>query len=368
MTEGLNAEEIIQNTSIRLTERDDRSLQTWFLHMILRLAGNHVGRPGKTYPVGSAQLKPPSSTRKMCNVNQRRVEDVWMYDLTLKYERSKVKKKEKGKTVHRIYYWAGGGWQSPPGTSHWRFLTALLNELPQATITLISYPLAPNSPAPTAFPHLLRLYNAIMKESAEKGEIVTLGGDSSGGEIVLCIPLEALRQNIYAPKPHSIMAICPSVDLSRENPAIKEIQKHDPILKVRFINETASRWAGSWDRKDPRISPIYSEQLSLFQRANIKVDGITAGYDLLGPDGILMRNKLAKNKVEGEWLHWEKMMHCWPLVKTYGISPESEEAFQWMVNVLRRRVEEQISDVATAGEGNARKDKAKDDFGQGENV
>jgi acetyl esterase/lipase len=162
------------------------------------------------------------------------------------------------------------------------------------------------------------------------------------------MPLEALRQNVDPPKPHSIMAICLSSDLSRENPIIKEVERHDPIFKVKFINETATRWAGEWDKKDPRISPLYSDQLGLFRQAGIKVDGCTAGYDILGPDGVLFRTKLAKNGVEGEWLQWEKMMHCWPIVKVYGISPESEEAFRWIVDILRRRSEEEGEETSTA--------------------
>jgi acetyl esterase/lipase len=349
MSEVLKGSEVT-NTSIKVFKRTERTWQTWLLHALLRPFRNHVGRPGKQWPEGSPRCKIPSSSKRTCNIVERRVEDVWLYDMTLKDAPTKIPEKSTGKRPHRMYFWAGGGWQSPPGTSHWKFLAALLQELPHATVTIISYPLAPVSPAPVAFPHLLRLYDTLLKESASKGEVVTLVGDSSGGEIVLCLPLEALRLDINAPKPQSIMAICPSTDLSRQNPIIKRMEKHDPILKSKFINETASRWAGGWDLKDPRISPLHSNELDLFRKAGIKVDGCTAGYDILGPDGVLFRTKLAKNGVEGEWLQWEKMMHCWPIAKAYRISPESEEAFQWIADVLKRRSEEEPNEIG--GESN----------------
>lgn len=307
--------------------------------MLIRPFRHHVGRPDKVWPAGSQQLKPPSSTKKKCDVVERKIEDIWLYDMTLKASSTTSEKKNERKSTYRIYYFNGGGWQSPAGSSHWKFLTALLEAIPHATVTLVSYPLAPNSPAPISLPQLVKLYEALMKESASKGETVTFAGDSSGGEIVLCIPLEALRSGLDIPKPHSIMAICPSTDLSRENPIIHEVEKHDPILEVKFVKQTAEKWAGEWDKKDPRISPLQANDLDLFRRNSIFVDGCTAGNDVLGPDGVLFRAKLAKNGVEGEWLQWEKMMHCWPIAKSYGISPESEEAFQWIAAVLRKRSE-----------------------------
>jgi hypothetical protein len=71
----------------------------------------------------------------------------------------------------------------------------------------------------------------------------------------------------------------------------------------------------------------------------MKVDGCTGGYDILGPDGVLFRTKLARNHVEGEWLDWDKMMHVWPLIECYGICPESHEAFLWIADLLRRRLD-----------------------------
>lgn len=227
----------------------------------------------------------------------------------------------------------------PPSPSHWKFFQAMLKSLPDTTITIISYPLAPNSPAPIAIPQLLKLYNTLLTESNERQETVTLAGDSAGGNIVLCLPLEALRYNSNAPRPYSIMGICPSANMQRGYPELQEIEKVDPILRINFIEKTARDWKGEWEDSDPRVSPIRAD-LGLLQRAGIKVDGVTGGYDLLAHDGVQFREKLKAARVEGEWLQWDKMMHCWPLAKAYGIFPESEEAFDWIVKILKRRAEE----------------------------
>lgn len=129
--------------------------------------------------------------------------------------------------------------------------------------------------------------------------------------------------------------------MNRNYPDAKHIEQVDPILRIRFLEKTAREWRGAWDDSDPRVSPICAD-LRLLRRAGVRVDGVTGGYDLLAYDGVQFREKLREVGVWGEWLQWDGMMHCWPLAKGYGIFPESEEAFEWIVGVLKRRAEEGV--------------------------
>jgi acetyl esterase/lipase len=326
---------------MHVTTKTDRLPTTAIIYKILRNFGPLLARPGKKFPAGSPQLSIPSSAQKICDIHERRVEDVWLYDITPK------KPPPTNETIptrtHRIYYFVGGGWQSPPSSSHWKFLAALSRRLPNSIISLISYPLAPNSPAPIAIPMLLKMYHSLLAESKEQSETVTFAGDSAGGNIVLCLVLEALHLEPTCATPYSILAICPSADMRREHPSLELLQKHDPILRIPFIKSTAKAWTGEWDFNDRRVSPIEADVTSL-SRTDVKVDGMTAGYDLLGPDGVLFREKLDEHGVEGIWLHWEKMMHCWPLASTYHVFPESKTAFEWIVNIMRQRAKESDAD------------------------
>ncbi|TID22883.1 hypothetical protein E6O75_ATG02057 [Venturia nashicola] len=327
----------LESSTIHVTHRHDASMVTRIFHKLIRPFGHKLAAAKKEFPAGSPRLSPPSSIKKISDVHERKVDEIWIYDLRL--QKPPPVSTEKQKTLHRIYYFAGGGWQMPPSPSHWKFFQAMLQSLPDTTITVVSYPLAPNSPAPIAIPQLLKLYNTLLTESNERHETVTLAGDSAGGNIVLCLPLQALRYNANAPRPYSIMGICPSANMKRGYPELQQIEKVDPILRIPFIEKTAREWKGEWDDSDPRVSPIRAD-LGLLQRAGIKVDGVTGGYDLLAHDGVQFRERLREASVEGEWLQWDKMMHCWPLAKTYGIIPESEEAFRWIVWVLKMRAEE----------------------------
>lgn len=327
------------SSNIQITRRSDRSFVTYVFHKAIRPFGLLLIKPKKKYPPGSQKLDVPSNIHKRCDVSERQLESIYLYDIVAKKASGRMSFDKKCK--YRVYYFAGGGWQSPPSSHHWKCFAELATRLPHTTLTVVSYPLAPNSPAPVAFPQLFRLYHALMRESTNAREIVTLAGDSAGGNIALALTIEALRLDPDGPKPYSLLGICPSVDLARHNPKIVDIEKCDPILRISFIEGTAKAWYGSgredaWGCSDPRVSPIEAD-LSVLRDSDVIVDGVTAGYDILGPDGNSFREKLQSIGVKGEWLEWDKMMHCWPLAAVYGLFPESREAFDWIVELLANR-------------------------------
>jgi acetyl esterase/lipase len=331
--------EFAPSSSIIVTRRTDRSFITHVFHKLIRPFGPSLIKPKKRTPAGSPKLDIPPNIQKTCDVSERQIESIYLYDIIAKRACDRMSFDKKCR--YRVYYFAGGGWQSPPSSHHWKCFAEIATRLPHTTLTVVSYPLAPNSPAPIAFPQLFNLYHAILQESNEAQEIVTFAGDSAGGNVVLALTIEALRQDPEDLKPFSVFAICPSVDLVRHNPKIVEIEKHDPLLRIPFIEGTAKAWYGSgredaWDCSDPRISPIEAD-LSVLRNSGVIIDGVSGGYDILGPDAVAFREKLQRAGVKGEWLEWDKMMHCWPLAAVYGLFPESTEAFDWIIEVLKKR-------------------------------
>ncbi|KAF2800379.1 esterase/lipase [Melanomma pulvis-pyrius CBS 109.77] len=327
-----------KDSSITITHRTKRSLYTHFIHVLIHPFRNHMGRPTKQHPAGSINLKPHKIILRTCTVSERTVCDIHVYDILPKRTSTKEVRR-------RIYYFCGGGWQSEPSGQHWQLCAKLASQMPDTAISVVSYPLAPKNAAPTSFPKLLTLYRTLLQAADEAGDKVILAGDSSGGNIVLCLVLEALREDEKAahlsdeerkriPHPTAIMAICPSTDLTRSNPDIEKLKDVDPILTPPFIKETARAWQGDWDSADRRISPINAD-ISLLAKHGIRVHGVTGGYDILGPDGIVFRDKCADNHVTGEWLQWEKQMHCFILTWPYGV-PEGREGVGWIIDVLKK--------------------------------
>lgn len=279
-------------------------------------------------PPGSQKLSASSGAKKKLEIKEHVVEDMYLYDLTPKSQaKSEMKKK-------RLYYFAGGAWQMTPSSQHWSMVTELATQLPDTLVTLVSYPLAPKSPAPIAFPQIMKLYRRLMADAATAGEEVLLVGDSAGGNIILSLVCSDLCTDPEAPCPKAILAISPSTDMRRENERIKEVEKHDPILRVPFIKNSAKTWCGEWDPSDVRVSPLLAD-IEPLARRGVLVHGVTGLYDILSPDGILFREKCKENGVKGEWLEWDKQMHDFPLTFAYKLR-EGVEAKDWILDVLRR--------------------------------
>jgi acetyl esterase/lipase len=317
--------------SIVVTDRTDRSLLMTILQSVVRLFRSSLNSGHPKHEDGSIVLNPPMSKLMKCTVAKRTVCDIHIYDIV-----SPTLTSQAG--IRRVYYFAGGSWQKAPSGQHWAMCAKLARETPNTIVSMVSIPLAPNNPAPSSFPWCMKLYRALMAEAAEAGDRVILAGDSSGANVVLCLTLEVVREDaekgVDAPHPVALMVISPSTDLTRNNPDIEKLRKYDPLLTPEIIQDTAKAWHADWDPADRKVSPINAD-ISLLAKRGIKIHGITAGSDVLAPDGVIFRNTCSEYDVQGEWLHWEKQMHCFVLTVPYGLR-EAKEGVQWVVDVLKK--------------------------------
>ncbi|KAJ4373734.1 hypothetical protein N0V86_007877 [Didymella sp. IMI 355093] len=320
--------------SIKVIERDDRTRLMSILMHFVRLFRNQLNASEPKHEDGSIKLKAPKARLRPCTASQRTVCDIHIYDIVPPHQRAKTPTK-------RIYYIAGGSWQMAPSGQHWWVCAQLAQQLPDTIISLISVPLAPNNPASSSFPWCLKLYRELLRSAEQAEETVTFMGDSSGANIILCLVMEALRQEAEdpemerTPRPVSLINICPSTDMTRNNPDIEGKRRLDPLLSPEIIKGTAKAWcADDVDPADRIVSPINAD-FTLLAKSGIKVHGVTAGYDCLSPDGIIFRNKLSEYGIKGEWLHWEKQMHCFVLTAPYRLS-EGKQALDWVIDVIKR--------------------------------
>lgn len=320
--------------SIKVTERDDRTVLMSVLMRVVRLFRKQLNAGSSKHEDGSIQLKSPKARVRPCKTSHRTVCDIHIYDIV-------PPAVPKEKPSKRIYYMAGGSWQQGPSGQHWWVCAQLALKLPDTIISLVSPPLAPNNPASSSFPSCLRLYRELMQQASCAGERVTWMGDSSGANIVLCLVMESLAldaahpESPSTPHPVSVMTISPSTDLTRSNPDIDKLRDVDPLLSPAIIRATARAWvAHDTDPAHRTVSPINGD-FALLAKSGIRVHGVTAGYDVLSPDGVVFRNKLSEYGVKGEWLHWAKQMHCFVLTAPYRLR-EGKEGFYWMVDVIKR--------------------------------
>jgi acetyl esterase/lipase len=343
------------DNTMQIDHRTNRTLLMAILHTLIRPFGPKIVKMTCEYPPGSPQLDVPKHATTRCNVSERKVNDVYIYDMTAKAPHNlpggsahpnsmhnKPDEKESAQKHKRIYYFAGGGWRQPASIDHWSFTSKLAASIPNSTVSLISYPLAPNSPAAQSIPILLDLLPTLLHASEATNETTILAGDSAGGNLALALPLEMLRAAAETsqpppPMPTALLLLSASVDLRRSNPAITQTEPKDPLLRHKFIKATSDVWCGDMNASDSKLSPLLVEDnvLHALRDRGVQVHGVTGGYDILTPDGLLFRDRLVEAGVAGSWLHWEKQMHVFPLAWRYGLR-ESREAKDWCVEVLRK--------------------------------
>lgn len=289
-----------------------------------------------------------------------------------------------------IYYFAGGSWQASPSIEHWKFCSHLAHTLTSrghpTTVSLVSHPLAPRHPADASLRYLENWYYEILpttppnsvkedwpskvkqtsmtNDSEYEGENLKLSrsktkrlpedeevifaGDSSGGNIALALPLMVLSRNQAARAPDQLLLISPAVDMRNTNPEIAKIDKYDPILGLKQADRCAKTWTGHTESEGeqtrqlwknmapdhPYVSPLLGD-IAVLERKGVVVNGVSAGYDVLAPDTVLLREKCQRERVVGSWLEWDKQMHCFPLAFTHTkLLPESKEGMEWILDRL----------------------------------
>lgn len=324
---------------MEIQTRDDRSLFTLILQTLMRPFKPHLVSPKTTFPAGSPRLTPSKKIKSVVSVieHQHHKTAIWLYDITS----SQQKQHEETQTpvpekTLRIYYFAGGGWQSPPSGEHWKFCAELARKVPGLTITIVSSPLAPNSPAASTFPLLREFYDSVLV-AGKSGERLVFAGDSSGGNLALSLVLDGLQRNpgvlAESARPTAVLTISPAVDLRPMGENIGLLARHDPALTVGSHNSEARTWAGDVDPASPWLSPILAD-VNPLERAGVRVIGVTGGFDILTPSALEFRDACVTSGVQGAWLQWERQMHCFPLSFCYRL-PEAVKAKDWLVGRLK---------------------------------
>ena len=82
-------------------------------------------------------------------------------------------------------------WIYRTSKNYWKFCASICSELWDAysvsIFSIVSYPLAPNSPASESLPALRNLLDKIIKDAEKHKESITLVGDSAGGNVALSL-------------------------------------------------------------------------------------------------------------------------------------------------------------------------------------
>ncbi|KAI5924179.1 Alpha/Beta hydrolase protein [Camillea tinctor] len=364
-----------QNASITVTRRTDLSVLYKVLRRVIRPFRPRLVSSHKRYPAGSPRLHDHPRRLDRIGIQERKAEvlrgvcagfsagqetdhDVlWLYDFQAPSEDPTGSPRDSKKQIHAIYYFAGGGFQSPASSEHWRFCAHLASSLApsRGRLTLVSYPLAPATPARDALPILRRWLAQELEwcvaagdeeaEEAGDGRIISLAGDSAGANVALSLGLWCAGQLECAKaagdqgqvrsfaRLRSILAISPPTDMRNQNPAIALAEAGDPVLTKALTADAARAWSKGSGTNDPYLS-VNLADLGNVKASGLRLNGVVGTADVLAPDSLVFLDRCKDARIQGSWLVWDGQMHCFPLAACYGLQ-EGREARAWVVNILR---------------------------------
>ena len=214
-----------------------------------------------------------------------------------------------------ILYIHGGAYINEINYQHLLYCLLLSRKL-NAFVLAPVYPLAPLHKASETFELITPIYEDLINRTN-----LTVMGDSAGGGFALSF-CQYLKE-INLPQPDRIIAFSPWVDVSRSNTPYDS--ENDPILGEIGLKEIGKSWAGDFDTKDFRVSPLYGDNKGLprtiiFAGTNeIFYKDIKEYVDNLKDDG-----------VDVKFITGEGLFHIYPLFP----SPEARRAFKEVIKEI----------------------------------
>jgi monoterpene epsilon-lactone hydrolase len=155
--------------------------------------------------------------------------------------------------LHGGYYIAG---RPKP----YRNLAGRLAHGLDADVVLIDYRLAPEHPYPAAVDDAATAYRAMLDSGIDPASTAVVG-DSAGGGLALAMLLKAKADGV--PLPRAAVVFSPWTDLTCSSPIVDANDDADDMLSAAALRRASECYAGSHDRSDPGLSPIFGDLAGL---------------------------------------------------------------------------------------------------------
>lgn len=204
-----------------------------------------------------------------------------------------------------LLYFHGGGYCSGSILSHRRLVTEAGRATRMRTLAT-AYRLAPEHPYPAAHEDAMTAWRFLRRQGIPANHIV-VGGDSAGGNLTITL-INRLRA-AGEPLPACAWLLSPWTDLTMSGATLDTKDAVDPIIHKGYLGELADAYAPApLDRKDPLISPLFSD-LRGFPPTLIQV----GSAETLLADATRFAAAAGAADVDVTLEIWPHMIHAWPL-------------------------------------------------------
>jgi epsilon-lactone hydrolase len=204
-----------------------------------------------------------------------------------------------------LLFFHGGGYCSGSIRSHRRLVTEVGRAAAIRTLA-VAYRLAPENPFPAALDDALAAWR-FLRSQAIAASRIAVGGDSAGGGITITL-INRLRAANEEP-PGCAWLVSPWTDLTISGSTLVTKDAVDPLIHKAYLEELASAYVPAGiDRRDPRVSPLYSH-LEGFPPSLIQV----GSSETLLADATRFAAAAGAADVAVTLEIWPHMIHAWHL-------------------------------------------------------
>jgi monoterpene epsilon-lactone hydrolase len=155
-----------------------------------------------------------------------------------------------------LMYFHGGGYCSGSIVSHRRMVTEAGRAAKIRTLA-VAYRLAPEHPFPAALDDALSAWRFLRAQGIAPRHIA-VGGDSAGGGLTVAL-INQLRER-GEEQPPCAWLCSPWTDLTMSGATLAAKDAVDPLIHKGYLEELAAAYVpAGMDRKDPRVSPLFSD-------------------------------------------------------------------------------------------------------------
>ena len=204
-----------------------------------------------------------------------------------------------------LMFFHGGGYCSGSIKSHRRMVSEAGRAAAVRTLA-VGYRLAPEHPYPAAPDDALSAWHFLRRQGIAAARIA-VGGDSAGGGLTVALvnALRAAGENL----PGCAWLVSPWTDLSMSGSTLDSKDAVDPLIHKAYLEELAAAYVpAGMDRRDPRVSPLYSD-LEGFPPTLIQV----GSTETLLADATRFAAAAGAADVAVTMEIWPHMIHAWHL-------------------------------------------------------
>ena len=203
-----------------------------------------------------------------------------------------------------LMFFHGGGYCSGSIVSHRRMVTEAGRAARIRTLA-VAYRLAPEHPYPAAHEDALTAWRYLRAQGIAADRIA-IGGDSAGGNLTIAL-INRLRAAGEA-QPACAWLASPWTDLTMSGDSLAAKDAIDPLIHKGYLEELASAYAGTADRRDPLISPLFAD-LRGFPPVLLQVGSAETLLD----DAVRFARAAGLADVAVTLEVWPHMIHAWPM-------------------------------------------------------